>query len=918
MNAPLTVTASGIYCAIKMIADPRDLVPPNSGCWRPVRAARREPGTVVQRAWRPRRWSTPTTRSRIACATCSSARSRQLAPDRVMACSQGTSAILTLGGVDYRTGGRYVSYETIKGGFGARPIKDGINGHRRAASRNTMNTPIEILEMSFPVRVERYALRARQRRRRAATAAAAASSASGACWAGRRRPASVSSARSRRPSGWSAAARAARAASTVTAPDGAERELTSKGAFTAPAGAVIALRAPGSGGYGPAGGARSRAAPRRRRQRLRVGRVRGARLRHGERAALACPHCPPTSSDAQVTSMNATDLCYTPATELMPPDPRQEALAGRADAGRARADRARRIRSSTPSARSPAERALRRRARARRTAVMKGGALGPLHGVPFSIKDLALTQGRRTMSRLAASSQHRVPDTDAPFVRRLKEAGGVMLGKTTTPEFGWKALGDSPLTGITRNPWNTGMTTGGSSAGAGAAAAAGLGPLHQGSDGAGSIRIPSAFCGIFGHKPSYGRVPMWPMSNTDSASHTGPMTRTVADAALMLSVMAGPDLCDRTALDAPPADYVGPPRRGRARGCASRGAPTSAGCAWTPRWPRWSRQAALAFEGLGAAVEEVKPGFADTREMIRCMWNVHEAGQLRRVPGRVPGPDGPGARRLRSRTACATAAPSTSPCARRKLAYWDTRAPALREVRSPAVAHRVRRRLRRGPAQSRGLAAASRGTGSTGPRSATRSTSPASPRPPCPPASRPGACRSGCRSSAAAGPTSRCCRPRAPSSRPAPGRPSDRRWTERQPSECSGSVRLNRRAQPRPLSESENPRLAAPGGSQAGPSRGTWLLRIAEASSQSIVARSSAAAGRDSACPAGRAPLAPLTLAGTFLTQCRPRREARKIAASAMSPPAPLQKNAVDTPQRSETAPTMKAPMGKTPPVSST
>src|SRR5947209_16747485 len=151
----------------------------------------------------------------------------------------------------------------------------------------------------------------------------------------------------------------------------------------------------------------------------------------------------------------------------------------------------------------------------------------------------------------------RVPDVDPPVVRRLKHAGGVMLGKTTTPEFGWKGLGDSPLTGITRNPWSTGMTTGGSSAGAGAAAAAGLGPLHQGSDGAGSIRIPSGFCGIFGLKPSYGRVPMWPISNNDYASHMGPMTRTVADAALMLSVMAGPDDWDKSALDAPPADYVG-------------------------------------------------------------------------------------------------------------------------------------------------------------------------------------------------------------------------------------------------------------------------------------------------------------------------------------------------------------------------
>src|SRR5437879_12733681 len=187
---------------------------------------------------------------------------------------------------------------------------------------------------------------------------------------------------------------------------------------------------------------------------------------------------------------------------------------------------------------------------------MNGAALGLLTGIPVSIKDLHFTKGIRTMSG-SCIFEHRVPDVDPPVVRRLRHAGGVMLGKTTTPEFGWKGLGDSPLTGITRNPRNTGMTTGGSSAGAGAAAAAGLGPLHQGSDGAGSIRIPSGFCGIFGLKPSYGRVPLWPISNNDYASHVGPMTRTVADAALMLSVMAGPDDWDRTSLEARPDDYVG-------------------------------------------------------------------------------------------------------------------------------------------------------------------------------------------------------------------------------------------------------------------------------------------------------------------------------------------------------------------------
>src|SRR5258707_8558335 len=129
-------------------------------------------------------------------------------------------------------------------------------------------------------------------------------------------------------------------------------------------------------------------------------------------------------------------------------------------------------------------------ARRAEEAVMKGAPLGPLHGIPYSIKDLAFTKGVRTMggSHIFAT---RVPDVDAPFVTRLREAGGVFLGKTSSSEFGWKGTGDSPLTGSTRNPWNTAMTTGGSSAGAGAAAAAGLGPLHHGSDGAGAIPIPA-------------------------------------------------------------------------------------------------------------------------------------------------------------------------------------------------------------------------------------------------------------------------------------------------------------------------------------------------------------------------------------------------------------------------------------------
>jgi len=257
-------------------------------------------------------------------------------------------------------------------------------------------------------------------------------------------------------------------------------------------------------------------------------------------------------------------------------------------------------------------------------AVMADAWLGPLHGVPFSVKDLAFTKGVRTMSG-SFIFQDRVPEADAPFVPRLKEAGGIMVGKTTSPEFGWKALGDSPLTGITRNPWHRAMTSGGSSAGAAAAVAAGLAPLAQGSDGAGSIRIPASFCGIYGFKPSFGRVPMWPVSNNDYLTHNGPMTRTVADAALMLSVMAGPDDSDRTCLDGPPDDYVGRLRRDL-KGVRVAWSPNLDGLRVDAEVALLVRNAVRTFADLGCVVEEVKPQFADTRELIRIIWSSHEAG----------------------------------------------------------------------------------------------------------------------------------------------------------------------------------------------------------------------------------------------------------------------------------------------------
>jgi len=169
---------------------------------------------------------------------------------------------------------------------------------------------------------------------------------------------------------------------------------------------------------------------------------------------------------------------------------------------------------------------------------------GLLAGVPYSVKDLTPTKDVRT-ARGSLLDPDWIPDYDAPVVSRMAEAGGVLLGKTNTPELGWKGDSGNRVFGPTHNPWRHGLTAGGSSGGAGAAVAAGLGPLAQGSDGAGSIRIPAAFCGAFGIKPSFGLVPQYPPSAVGDLSHLGPITRTVRDAALMLDVIAGEDTRDR-------------------------------------------------------------------------------------------------------------------------------------------------------------------------------------------------------------------------------------------------------------------------------------------------------------------------------------------------------------------------------------
>jgi aspartyl-tRNA(Asn)/glutamyl-tRNA(Gln) amidotransferase subunit A len=188
--------------------------------------------------------------------------------------------------------------------------------------------------------------------------------------------------------------------------------------------------------------------------------------------------------------------------------------------------------------------------------IMAGKPVGPLAGVPVGIKDLVCTKGIKTVSGSWAYADF-VPDEDDVVVERLKDAGAVILGKTNVPEFGYSGVGHNPVFPTTRNPWNTNLTPGGSSAGSGAAVASGMGPFAIGSDGGGSVRIPSAHSGLYGMKASMGRVPLYPgvkderypgVSSWESLEHIGPMARTVADAALMLSVIAGPDDRDRHTL----------------------------------------------------------------------------------------------------------------------------------------------------------------------------------------------------------------------------------------------------------------------------------------------------------------------------------------------------------------------------------
>ena len=235
--------------------------------------------------------------------------------------------------------------------------------------------------------------------------------------------------------------------------------------------------------------------------------------------------------------------------------------------------------------------------------VTSGADLGPLHGVPMSVKDLiAVRDVRQTFG--SRTMRDNVADADAPAVERIKAAGACLIGKTTTTEFGCKPSSDSPLSGITRNPWNTEKTSGGSSAGASASVAAGAYPAALGTDGGGSIRIPSSFCGLFGIKAQFGRVPVFPVSATPTLAHVGPITRTVRDAALVLEVMAGFDARDPASLAEPVPDFLAACER-PVTGMRIAWSPTLGYAEPTSEVESRVSEAVKVFEDLGCEVELV-------------------------------------------------------------------------------------------------------------------------------------------------------------------------------------------------------------------------------------------------------------------------------------------------------------------------
>ncbi|MBE8469559.1 amidase [Streptomyces justiciae] len=250
----------------------------------------------------------------------------------------------------------------------------------------------------------------------------------------------------------------------------------------------------------------------------------------------------------------------------------------------------------------------------------RGEPAGLVDGIPVTVKDILLMRGSPTLKGSKVLSEKGSWDEDAPSVARLREQGAVFIGKTTTPEFGWKGVTDSPLSGVTRNPHDPTRTAGGSSGGAAAAVALGAGPLALGTDGGGSVRIPAAFCGIFALKPTYGRVPLYPASAFGTLAHVGPMTRDAADAALMLDVIGAPDARDWSAHGPSAVSYQDVLQEG-VRGLRVAYSPSFGGQVRVqPGVAAAVRRGVEQLARLGAYVEEADPDFADPVDAFHTLW----------------------------------------------------------------------------------------------------------------------------------------------------------------------------------------------------------------------------------------------------------------------------------------------------------
>ncbi|TCN51272.1 amidase/aspartyl-tRNA(Asn)/glutamyl-tRNA(Gln) amidotransferase subunit A [Rhodococcus sp. SMB37] len=260
-----------------------------------------------------------------------------------------------------------------------------------------------------------------------------------------------------------------------------------------------------------------------------------------------------------------------------------------------------------------------------------GYAKGLLDGVPISIKDIFLTKDWPTLRGSQAVDPDQAWDVDSPAVARLREDGMVFVGKTTTPEIAWKAVTDSALYGITRNPLDTTKTAGGSSGGSAAAVAAGFGPCSIGTDGGGSIRIPAAFCGVVGFKPTHGRIPLFPASPFGPLAHAGPITRTVEDSALLLDILALPDPRDPTALAPPVMTFRGALDR-EVVGLGVAYSKTLGYVSVDPEVGDIVDRAVRRLADAGLVVTEADPGFDDPLEAFDVLWASGAAAMLKNFP----------------------------------------------------------------------------------------------------------------------------------------------------------------------------------------------------------------------------------------------------------------------------------------------